>query len=150
MAQADSNNTTTHSRRAVLGVAGTLMAGIAVSGSAVASKALAAADPIFALIDAHRQSYAVHLAAIKEADRLQRNGERDSSRILEKPCDDENAAFDTLVGCAATTFPGIFAKLKYLRGLAEHEGWMFDERVGTALALIESFAVSLSALEISQ
>jgi hypothetical protein len=44
---------------------------------------------------------------------------------------------------AATTLPGILAKLDYLRELAEQEAWMLDEREGVALLLAESVLTSL-------
>lgn len=98
-----------------------------------------ALDPVFDLIDIHRKAHAAHLAAIKEADRL---GESWSG-ITEQPCVDENDAFEILVGAAATTLPGILAKLDYLRELAEQEAWMLDEREGVALLLADSIVTSL-------
>jgi hypothetical protein len=125
----------------------TIAAGGAVA-AAIPTAWLAAApaiDPIFAAIDAHRKAHADHLAAIGELSRLEKIhgvGGRDWS-ITEKPCDDENEAFGLLVGTAATTVAGLFAKFNYLREIAEHEAWMLDEREGTALDLIESFAGSI-------
>jgi hypothetical protein len=46
----------------------------------------------------------------------------------------------------ATTLPGLFAKVAYLREIAESEAWMLDEREGTAVRLIESFATSIAAI----
>jgi hypothetical protein len=99
-------------------------------------------DPVFELIEAHRKANAAHYAAIRELDRLEKTGFVDWG-ITEKPCDDENDAFDQLVAASATTLPGIFAKVAYLREIAESEAWMLDEREGTAVGLIESFATSI-------
>jgi hypothetical protein len=48
---------------------------------------------------------------------------------------------------AANTVAGLFAKINYLREIAEgDEAWMLDEREGTALDLIESFAGSIMTI----
>jgi hypothetical protein len=99
---------------------------------------VAAADPIFVAIDAHRKANAAHWAALKAAEGLTDWG------ITEQPCHDENDAFELLIGAPATTLAGLSAKLAYLRAIAEgEEAWMLDEREGTALNLIDSFTASL-------
>jgi hypothetical protein len=99
-------------------------------------------DPIFAAIEAHRKANAAHEAAIKSSEGLM-----DWSSITEKPCHDENDAFDTLIAAPAATLQGLVAKLAYLRAIAESgEAWMLDEREGTALHLIDSFSASLRVL----
>jgi hypothetical protein len=76
--------------------------------------------------------------------RLERIHRDADGSITEKPCQDENKAFGFLVGAAATTVAGLSAKIDYLRSIADgEEAWMLDEREGTALDLIESFAGSL-------
>jgi len=107
-----------------------------------------AVDPIFAAIDEHRNAYAAHLASIDELARLEKIHGLDAAdgSITEKPCHDENDAFEALVAAAATTLPGLLAKLAYLRQIAEQQAWMFDEREGTALELIESFAASIQTI----
>jgi hypothetical protein len=98
-----------------------------------------AADPIYPAIDAHRRANAAHWAAIKASEGLM-----DWSSITEQPCNDENDAFDILIGAPATTLAGLLAKLAYLRGIAESgEAWMLDEREGTSLHLIDSVTASL-------
>jgi hypothetical protein len=103
-------------------------------------------DPVFGLIEAHRKADAAHLAAIKELDRLEKihGFGGGHGAITQKPCDDENDAFEILVGAAATTVLGLLAKLAYLQEIAEREAWMLDEREGTAIRLIESFAASIA------
>jgi hypothetical protein len=87
------------------------------------------------------------LAAIDEANRLEDLHGVDWGSITEKPCHDENAAFETLLGAAATTLPGLLTKLAYLRAIAEgREAWMLDEREGTAFDLIASFAGSIRSI----
>jgi hypothetical protein len=99
----------------------------------------AAEDPIYAVIDAHRKAHAAHWAAIKSADGLM-----DWSSITEKPCHDENDAFEILIEAPAATLRGLVAKLAYLREIADgEEAWMIDDREGTALPLIDSFIASL-------
>jgi hypothetical protein len=103
-------------------------------------------DPIYAAIEEHRKANAAHLAALNELARLEKiHGDWDGA-VTQKPCDDENEAFGILVGTAATTVAGLSAKIDYLREIAEGEGWMLDEREGTALDLIESFAESISSI----
>jgi hypothetical protein len=102
-------------------------------------------DPIFAAIEAHRAANAAHEAAIAEGARLEKlHGFMDEwSRITKKPCDDENEAFDILVGAPAATIAGLLSKIEYLLAIADEEAWMLDERAGTAQLLIESFVASL-------
>jgi len=64
--------------------------------------------------------------------------------LAEAPCHADFAAFDVLLAAAATTLPGILAKLAYLQDIAEREAWMFDDRRGSAIRLIESFAASIA------
>jgi hypothetical protein len=128
-------------RRRFLSVA----AGGAVAAAIPTSVAMAAAaDPVFELIEAHRAAHATHLAAIDEAARLEDLHGDGWGSITEKPCHDENEAFEILLGATATTLPGLLAKLAYLRAIAEgREAWMLDEREGTSFDLINSIAGSL-------
>jgi hypothetical protein len=103
-------------------------------------------DPVFALIDAHRKACNAHVAAMQLQNRIEKTrGSFAANWVAEKPCRDENEAFAGLVFSVATTLPGLEAKLAYLRELAEDDewGWVFDEREGTALGLIESFCGSI-------
>jgi hypothetical protein len=55
-------------------------------------------DPIFTAIDTHRATHAAHLAAINEQSRLERlKGFDLDLDLTEKPCHDENDAFEILV-----------------------------------------------------
>jgi hypothetical protein len=49
-----------------------------------------------------------------------------------------------LLAAAATTLPGILAKLAYLQDIAESDAWMFNDRKGSAPRPIESFAASIA------
>jgi hypothetical protein len=160
MTQADSvlstpptNTPTDTTRRRFLTVAGVASV---VSASSLAAAAMATSevphaviiprhrrDPVFGLIEAHRKADAAHLAAIKELDRLEKihGFGGGHGAITQKPCDDENDAFEILVGAAANTVPGLLAKLAYLQDLEE---WMLDEREGTAIRLIEGFVASIA------
>jgi hypothetical protein len=121
--------------------------------SVAAGGAIAAGIPAAALADAPTptrsllpSTSAVHLAAIDELSRLEKiHGDWDGS-ITEKPCDDDCDTFDFLVGTAATTIGGLFAKFDYLREIASREARMLDEREGTALYLIESLAESIGSI----
>jgi hypothetical protein len=143
MSQANSNSYPIRSRRAVL-------AGIAAAGTVAATiptatlTAAPAFDPVFDLIDAHRQACLDHAAALDEQERLELIGDKEAADLAgEGPCHAEFNALDVLISAAATTLPGIVAKLAYLEEIAKRDAWMFDDREGTAIALIESFAASL-------
>jgi hypothetical protein len=124
---------------ALAGVA-SLMAAPALSASALKG------DPIFAAIEAHRAANAAHEATLAEVNRLQDEDFHavDVESITGKACDDENEAFEILLGAPATTLQGLLAKLDYLRGIAESDdAWMLDERDGGSLLLIDSITASL-------
>jgi hypothetical protein len=104
------------------------------------------ADPVFALIDTHKKACSAHLAALQLQNRIEKaRGSVTANWISEGPCRAENEAFAGLVSSVTTTLSGLQAKLAYLRELAEDDewGWIFDEREGTALGLIESFYGSI-------
>ena len=132
-------------RRHLLNIAagGAIAAALPTTGSATVT-----ADPIFAAIDEHRKAHSTHLVALAEFSRLEKiHGVSDADgSITEKPCDDENDAFGILVRTAATTVAGLCAKIDYLREIADSEGWMLDERDGTALDLVGSFAESIRTI----
>ena len=65
-------------------------------------------DPIFDLIEIHRNACTAHIDAIEELNRIQAiHGFDRGDWITEKPCRDENEAFETLVGAAVNTVPGL-------------------------------------------
>ena len=139
-------------RRGLLCAVATIPAATALAGvaSLAAAPALSAAaleaDPIFAAIEAHRAANAAHETALAEVNRLQDEDFHavDVASITGKACDDENEAFEILLGAPATTLQGLLAKLDYLRGIAESdEAWMLDERDGGSLLLIDSITASL-------
>jgi hypothetical protein len=165
MAQADFNNSTTApvdtTRRRFLAVAAVgSVVGVGSDKAAmlvpnvpqavtVPHVSPALHDPVFGLIEAHRKAEATHLAAIKELDQLDKTPGFKDWGITEQPCHDEFNAFDALLAAAATTLPGILAKLAYLQDIAEREAWMFNDRKGSAIRLIESFAVSISTVSVT-
>jgi len=124
---------------------------VAVGGTALGAglplpaPAAAAVDPVFAAIERYKGAAAAHLAAIDDLALLEKiHGPADADgSITEQPCHDENDAFEALVSAAATTLPGLLAKLAFLRQIAELQAWMLDEREGAALLLIDSFTASL-------
>ena len=111
-----------------------------------AAVAAAEPDPIFATIDAHRRARAAHLTAIEELNRLEKiYGVADWGFTTDRPCHDDNATFEILLGAAASTLPGLLAKLAYLREIADSDdaAWMLDECESGSLRLIDSLAASL-------
>jgi hypothetical protein len=102
-------------------------------------------DPVFGLIEAHRQAGLAHTAALVEQERLERFGDKAGPDWAgEAPCHAEFNALDVLLAAPATTLPGIVAKLAYLQDIAEPDEWMFDDRTGSARRLIEGFAASIA------
>lgn len=120
------------------------LAGLAMLPVAVPAVG-AAVDPVFELIEAHRKAHAAHMASLELGKRFElRYGLGRGNWISEKPCHDENDAFEELVAAPATTMQGLLAKLAYFDELAgEFETeWMVHERAEAAV-LIQSFAASL-------
>jgi hypothetical protein len=147
MTQADSvhstpptNTPVDTARRRFLSVAAGAIAATAITTSTAAP----AIDPIFDLIEAHRKAGRDHVVALVEQERLERIGDKAADLAGEAPCHAEFKAFDVLLAAAATTLPGILAKLAYLQDIAEREAWMFDDRKGSAAHLIESFVASIA------
>ncbi|MGX9425940.1 MULTISPECIES: hypothetical protein [Bradyrhizobium] len=126
------------------------LAALAVLSAALPVAAEVQADPMFELIETHRSANAAHLAAIDEAARLEQAEGGDWGHLTDKPCQTENDTFDILLGAAATTLPGLLAKLAYLRAIADGKtAWMLEDRDGAALKLIDSFAASLKNVGLS-
>jgi hypothetical protein len=125
----------------------TIAAGGAVA-AAIPAAALAAApaiDPVFGLIEAHRNAHATHVASLNLQNRFERRfGIGEGSWISEKPCHDENDVFEALEAEPATTMAGLLAKLDYFQELSSEfeTEWMISERA-EAEVLIQSFAASL-------
>jgi hypothetical protein len=117
---------------------------LATAAAAPAFPAGLSGDPVFGLIEAHKQASLDHSAALVEQERLERIGDIAGSWAAETCCHAEFEAFDVLLSAAATTVPGIVAKLAYLQGIAESDAWMFDDREGCATSLLEGFAASIS------
>jgi hypothetical protein len=107
--------------------------------------AIAEHDPVFGLIDAHRKADRDHEAALDDQDRLERIGDDAAADIAsEASCHAAFKAFDVLLAAAATTLPGIVAKLAYLQDIANRDAWMFTDRPDAAIDLLEGFAASIA------
>jgi hypothetical protein len=99
---------------------------------------------VFGLIEAHRKAGRDHEAALDEQERLERIGDKAADWVGEATCHAEFNAFDVLLAAAATTLPGIVAKLAYLQDIAKRDARMFDDRTVSATGLIEGFAASIA------
>ena len=116
----------------------------ALAAGAGAAAAPAVVDPVFELIEAHRASHVAHMAALALRSRLE-NERRPAARLVsEKPCHDEDDAFEALVAAPAISLHGALAKLVYFQQLAsaDETAWMVDDRMHVS-AFIDSFAASL-------
>jgi hypothetical protein len=99
---------------------------------------------VFELIEAQegpRRSHGLAQAAKPLWAQIRRRAGR---WISEKPCHDDNDAFEAFVAGAATTLAGLLTKLAYFDELASEfeTEWMLDECVNASV-LIQSFAASL-------
>src|ERR1700720_2982856 len=104
------------------------------AASAIAAPALPAVstvDPVFDLIEAHRQAHAAHMASLELQNRLERQHDSRADWVSTKPCHDEADAFEALIAAPAITPQGLLAKLAYLQELASEfeTEWMIDELV---------------------
>jgi hypothetical protein len=98
----------------------------------------------------HRKAHAAHMASLEVQNRFERRyGAGKGNWISEKPCVDENDRFEELVEAAATTLPGLIAKLDYFQELSSEfeTEWMIVERTEAAV-LIRSIAASLKNIEV--
>ncbi len=103
-----------------------------------------AIDPVFELIEIHRKAHAAHMVSLELQSRFDRRYGGGGGWISEKPCCDEDDAFEAFVAAPATTMQGLGAKLAYFEELASEfeTEWMVYDRVGCS-ALIESLTLSL-------
>jgi|SRR5450631_342438 hypothetical protein len=128
--------------------AGTLAAAAAMDPSVPAAVAMprhSTPDPVFGLIEAHREACCGHEAALVEQARLEQIGDNAAAWLVsEAPCNAEFKAFDALLSAAATTVPGIVAQMAYLQEIAEHDAWRFSDREDSATMLLEGFAASIA------
>jgi hypothetical protein len=127
--------------------AGTLAAAAAMDPSvpvAVTISRHSRPDPVFGLIEAHRQAGLDHAAALVKQAHLEQIGDPAADLVGEGPCHAEFNAFDALLSGAATTPPGIRAKLAYLQDIAEQDAWMFGDRADCAARLMESFTATIA------
>jgi hypothetical protein len=98
-------------------------------------------DPVFGLIEAHRKAEAAHIASLREQERLADIWHCDAA---EQACHEEFRIFDALLVAAATTLPGLVAKLIYLQDIANREAWMLEDRPDAAIHLLEGFMASVT------
>jgi len=120
---------------------------VGAAAATIAPPAFAAApadDLVFDLIEAHRRAHVAHMDALTLQDRLEKANDPDAWWVSEKPCNDENDAFEALVAAAATTLPGLIHWLDYFQELSSkfETEWMMEDRASAAV-LIQSFATSL-------
>jgi hypothetical protein len=119
--------------------------------TATAEPTAALPDPVFGLIEAHRKADRDFDAALDEQNRLELIGDEAAADLVgEAPCHAAFNAFDVLLAAPAATLPGIVAKLAYLQDIAKCDAWMFNDRHGSAILLIESFAASIANVSVVQ
>jgi hypothetical protein len=98
---------------------------------------------VFGLIEAHRKASVVHLASLREQERLEK-ADIWNCDAAEQACHDEFRIFDALLAAGATTLPGLVAKLFYLQDIAHRDAWMLTDRPDAAILLLEGFVASVA------
>jgi hypothetical protein len=121
MTQADRVHSTpptnTPTRRRFLSTAAALTAGSAVLGLAIPS-ALAAHDPVYALIETRKAMTAALIATLDDKGRLEEAGQLYDDRLADAAHNAEKAALTELVECVPTTLGGIIASMSYITDVA--------------------------------
>jgi hypothetical protein len=138
------------SRRGFLAQAAAVAAGGVTLGLALPLPGSAGAaervpDLILDLIEAHRRAHLAHLESLELQSRLERKHRiGECGWVSEKPCHDENDAFEALVAAPAATVSGLIAWLDYLQELSSEfeTEWMMCDRASAAV-LVDSFVTSL-------
>jgi len=107
--------------------------------------AIAGHDPVFGLIETHRKADRDHEVALDEQERLERIGDHAAADLAgEASCHAAFKAFDALLAAAATTLPGLVAKLSYLQDIAHRDAWMLTDRPDAAILLLVGFVASVA------
>lgn len=117
----------------------------AITGAEAGFEASPGVEPIFELIEAHREACAAHLAALDEQTRLEGLHDRDADRVADEPCHAEWRAFEALIDTPPVTFAGLVAWATYLDGVRREDPWKFDD--DPAKGLVGTLARALGNLE---
>jgi hypothetical protein len=145
MAQVNSENSTSmpvvQSRRRFLshtaGVAAgrTVLALATIPPGAALTAPAGALDPVFALIEAHKETEAALAVACIEKGRLEDLGDWDADGGTEAAHEAEWSALANMLECVPATVAGVIASLTYMRGLVEEGyGRIEDDLVAVFLA----------------
>jgi hypothetical protein len=118
MAQADRVHSTpptkTPTRRRFLSTAATLTAGGAALGLAIPPALATESDPIFAMIQRHRELSAHCKAAYDISGNLLDEPECDAAEAVSGETHDRLDHADALIGCEPTTMAGVLAAMRVL------------------------------------
>jgi hypothetical protein len=153
MAQVDSENSTAmpavSTRRHFL----SQTAGVAAGGAVLAlvafpppPAAAAQADPVFSLIEAHREASARHGVALREQERLERIGDPEASTVADEPCHADVRTWRVLIRTAPLTLAGLRAWASYLDEVRVVEEWMLEDYGPT---LVETLVEALGNLAVT-
>jgi hypothetical protein len=114
-----------------------IAAAVPVASPAMSSSPAAAApaDPVFALIEAHKATEAALAIACTEKSRLEGLGDWGADGGTEAAHDAEWSALANVVECAPATIAGVIASLTYICGLVEEGyGRIEDDLIAVLLA----------------
>jgi hypothetical protein len=135
------------SQAAGVAAGGTVLA-LATMPPASASTAPASMpDPVFALIEAHKDSYAAVGAAYTEMSRLESLGDWDSDGGTGAADTDEWNALADLVEVTPTTLAGVIASITYAAELMTAGAYRGEDDL--ILTLFENLAEALEGLAVS-
>jgi hypothetical protein len=149
MAQATSVHSTpptntSASRRRFLSVAATLAAGSAALALAI-PPAVAAADPVYALIETHKAMTAAPIATLDEKGRLEDADLPFDESLADAAHDAEDAALTELVEAIPTTLGGVIASMNYITEAAHLDHYRYsEEELGPLIANLCEALKSLS------
>ena len=115
------------------------------AASVCAISGATSADPVFGLIEAHREATARHGAALREQERCE---QADVPKFrydaaCEAACHADIDAWRNLVSTAPQTLGGLQAWASYLNEVRETEAWMLEDH---AEAIVMTMARSLGSL----
>jgi len=115
------------SQAAGVAVGGTVLARVATQPLPAVAAPAWQLEPVFGLIEAHREASARHGAALREQERLERIGDPEASTVADEPCHADMRTWRTLVGAAPLTLAGLRAWASYLDEIRGVEEWMLED-----------------------
>jgi hypothetical protein len=103
-------------------------------------------DPVFGIIEAHREATARHSAALREQERLEQADDPEASKVADEPFAADVRTWRALVSTEPLTLAGLWAWASYLDEVGDVEGWMLEDE---ALTIVRSLVGALGNVVVS-